>query len=50
MVKVEERTGMKPESETEEKPLYEKPCHCLLCGQLGLPCCMVTGFAITART
>jgi hypothetical protein len=35
MVKVEERTGMKPESETEEKPLYEKPCHFLLCGQLG---------------
>jgi hypothetical protein len=35
MVKVEERTGMKPESETEEKPLYEKPCHCLLCEQLG---------------
>jgi len=34
MVKVEERTGMKPESESEEKPPYEKPCHCLLCGQL----------------
>ena len=35
MVKVEERTGMKPESESEEKPLYGKSCHCLLCGQLG---------------
>lgn len=35
MVKVEERTGMKPESETDEKTPYEKPSHCLLCGQLG---------------
>ncbi len=25
---------MKPESETEEKPPYEKPWHGLLCGQL----------------
>jgi hypothetical protein len=35
MVKVEERTGMKPESEAAEKPPLEKPSQCLLCGQGG---------------
>lgn len=35
MVKAEERTGMKPESEAAEKPPYEKPSQCLLCGQVG---------------
>lgn len=35
MAMVGERTGMKPESTTEEKTPCEKPCHCLLCGQPG---------------
>ncbi len=35
MTKADDNTEMKPGEEREETPPYEKPSHCLLCGQVG---------------
>lgn len=35
MMKTEDKTEMKSEEKIEEKPPYEKPSHCLICGQMG---------------
>lgn len=35
MMKTEDKTDMKSEEKIEEKAPYEKPSHCLICGQGG---------------
>lgn len=35
MMKADDQTDMKPEKKSEETSPYEKPSHCLLCGQMG---------------